>query len=185
MLTSFSPLSSHPAAKTLVAASGRPSESDLFSALGAGTSCIAYADGACSGNGKQDAPGGWGAVLVTPEGILVAQGGEPSTTNNKMELSAVIAVLEALPPGTVVDVRTDSQYVVNGSTTWRKGWQSRGMRTASGGPVANASLWLQLWAAADRCKATFTWVRSHCGNPGNEVADRLAVLGSQAVQAAK
>lgn len=185
MTALFSSFSAHPESIMLLAASGKASAAELFLALGAGKPCVAYADGACSGNGKQNAPGGWGAVLVTPAGISVAQGGEASSTNNKMELTAVIAVLEALPPGAAVEVHTDSQYVVNGSTTWRKGWQGRGMRTASGGPVANADLWLRLWAAADRCKPKFTWVRGHSGNPGNEVADRLAVLGTQAVQATK
>lgn len=161
----------------LLAAAQAPDEHALLEKLTA-ANALAYCDGACPGNGKGDTPGGWGVLMVMEGKLLTAQGGARDTTNNKMELLAVISALEAVAPGCALEVRTDSQYVVNGSTIWRRGWQAKGMKTAGGKPVANADLWHRLWAAADARKVKFTWVRGHNGDPGNEVADRLSVLGT-------
>lgn len=180
MRLQFQDIAAHPNLSALLKAANATSVEHLVQLLkpaDAG-SVVAYCDGACKGNGKSNAPGGWGILLADDQGFKVAQGGERGTTNNKMELLAVIGALEAMSAGSVIEVVTDSQYVVNGSTTWRKGWQAKGMRTAGGSPVANAELWVRLWKAADAVKVKFTWVRGHNGHPGNEVADQLSVLGT-------
>lgn len=139
---------------------------------------VCYADGGCSGNGNANAPGGWGAVTSDAAGMTLQWAGAKGVTNNQMELQGAIEALKLVPAGHTVLVRLDSQYVIKGCTEWRKGWQSRGMRTAGGGPVANHELWLKLWHEVDRVRATFKWVRGHQGHPHNELADALATQGT-------
>jgi len=139
----------------------------------------AYTDGACSGN---PGPGGWGAILIAREGDAVVRertlnGGEALTTNNRMELMAAIAALEALERPSAITVITDSAYVKDGITTWMVNWKRRGWRTADNKPVKNVELWQRLEAAADRHKVTWQWVRGHAGHPENERADELAREG--------
>ena len=139
----------------------------------------AYTDGACSGN---PGPGGWGAVLVAREGDTVLKertlkGGEARTTNNRMELMAAIAALEALDrPATIVLV-TDSAYLRDGVSSWIHGWKRNGWRTAAAKPVKNEDLWRRLDAAASRHQVTWEWVKGHAGHPENERADLLAREG--------
>ena len=109
-------------------------------------------------------------------GAQLGRGVSFHTTNNKMELSAAIESLAQTPVGGTVLVRTDSQYVIKGATEWRAGWVRNGMRNSKKEPVANADLWMALWAEVDARKVTFEWVRGHNGDPGNELADKLAVL---------
>lgn len=133
-----------------------------------------YTDGACRGN---PGPGGWGAVLRYGDHERELSGGENPTTNNRMELLAVIRALETLKRPCVVDVTTDSQYVKNGITSWIHQWKRNGWKTAARKPVKNADLWLRLDAAAAQHKVTWHWVRGHTGHPENERADRLANQG--------
>lgn len=149
-------------------------------AVPAGFDHLAYCDGACSGNGRKGAsPGGWGVLLLGASGpTQVGFAGEGDTTNNRMELLAGISGLRATAPGKAVVLRTDSQYVVKGCTEWRTGWQRRGMTNSKGEAVLNPDLWRQLWAEVDARKVKFEWVRGHNGDPGNEIADALAVLGA-------
>ena len=140
---------------------------------------FAYTDGACSGN---PGPGGWGALLVAREGGRVVRerplsGGEPLTTNNRMELTAAISALEALGRPTAITVVTDSAYVRDGVTRWIRAWKVRGWRTAEGKPVKNEDLWRRLEAAAAPHEVTWEWVRGHAGHPENERADALAREG--------
>jgi ribonuclease HI len=130
-----------------------------------------YADGACRGN---PGPGGWGALLREGGRERELRGGEPDTTNNRMELTAVIRALEALPPGAQVRVYTDSQYVQKGISVWIHDWKRRGWRTADKKPVKNVDLWKQLDEAARAHRVEWLWVKGHAGNPGNERADALA-----------
>jgi ribonuclease HI len=137
---------------------------------------FAYTDGACSGN---PGPGGWGALLVAREDGRVVRtrelsGGEAATTNNRMELSAAIAALEALARPTTVTVVTDSNYVRDGITRWLAGWKRNGWKTAGRQPVKNEDLWRRLDAAAARHAVAWEWVRGHAGHPENEAADALA-----------
>lgn len=149
--------------------------------LPAGMQHLIYCDGACSGNGtRANAPGGWGIVVAGADGSLqMGYGGARGVTNNKMELTAAVEALRMLPVGAIAVLRTDSQYVIKGCTEWRKGWVSRGMKNSKGEPVLNAEYWHALWAEFDRRKVKFEWVRGHNGDPGNELADRLAVLGAK------
>ena len=140
---------------------------------------FAYTDGACSGN---PGPGGWGAVLVAREGEAVLRerllkGGEAATTNNRMELSAAIAALEALDRPAAITVVTDSAYLRDGVSRWIHGWKRNGWRTADGKPVKNEDLWRRLDSAAARHAVTWQWVRGHAGHPENERADALAREG--------
>ena len=140
---------------------------------------LAYTDGACSGN---PGPGGWGALLVAREGERVLKeralfGGEPLTTNNRMELMAAISALEALGRPSAITVITDSAYVRDGVTRWIHGWKAKGWRTAGGKPVKNEDLWRRLEAAAAPHKVTWEWVKGHAGHPENERADALAREG--------
>jgi ribonuclease HI len=140
------------------------------------TDLFAYTDGACSGN---PGPGGWGVLLVARDaGVTVRErelcGGEPLTTNNRMELMAAISALEALARPSSITVVTDSAYVKNGITEWMAGWKRKGWRTAGGAPVKNADLWQRLDAARTRHGVTWTWVRGHAGHAENERADALA-----------
>ncbi|MDE2291787.1 MAG: ribonuclease HI [Elusimicrobia bacterium] len=135
-----------------------------------------YSDGACSGN---PGPGGWGAVVVLPEGrVKELGGGERPTTNNRMEMTAALRALEAVAdrPEPAV-LYTDSAYVVDGVTRWVAGWRRRGWKTAAGGDVLNRDLWEALSAAAAARKGRLSWerVRGHAGHEGNERCDRIAV----------
>ena len=130
-----------------------------------------WTDGACSGN---PGPGGWAAILRTAGRERELSGGEAHTTNNRMELMAAIAALEALTRACKVAIHTDSQYLRGGITQWMAGWKRRDWRTADGKPVKNVDLWTRLEAAADRHEIAWLWVRGHAGDPANERADELA-----------
>ena len=135
-----------------------------------------YTDGACSGN---PGPGGWGAILRYGTVEKELCGGEPGTTNNRMELMAAIRALEALKRPVKVRLHTDSQYVKDGITKWIHGWKARGWQTADKKPVKNAELWQRLDAAKKPHDIEFHWVRGHAGHPENERADELARKGLQ------
>lgn len=133
-----------------------------------------YTDGACKGN---PGPGGWGAWLKSGSHEKELFGGDPSTTNNRMELTAVIEALSALKRRCRVILHTDSQYVRNGITEWLPNWIRRGWKTADRKPVKNEDLWRRLAAEAARHDIEWRWVRGHSGDPGNERADQLANRG--------
>jgi ribonuclease HI len=133
-----------------------------------------YADGACRGN---PGPGGWGVLLREGKRERELHGGEPATTNNRMELTAVIRALEALAPGSLVHVYTDSQYVQKGISEWIHAWKRRGWRTSSKEPVKNQDLWMRLDELARAHAVEWFWVKGHAGHPENERADALANLG--------
>lgn len=133
-----------------------------------------YSDGACKGNPGR---GGWGALLVMGEHEKEIFGGELNTTNNRMELKAVIEALNLLTRPCEVVVHTDSQYVQKGISKWIHGWKARGWKTASKEPVKNVDLWQELDAAQARHKIEWRWVRGHNGHAGNERADALANRG--------
>jgi len=139
-----------------------------------------FADGACSGN---PGPGGWGVLMRWQGHERELSGGEPATTNNRMELRAVIEGLNALTRPMRVAVYTDSQYVQKGITEWLAGWKKRGWRTADKKPVKNDDLWRALEAAAARHRVDWHWVRGHAGHPENERADALARRGIEGLQA--
>ena len=130
-----------------------------------------FTDGACSGN---PGPGGWGAVLRWRGRTRELSGFEPETTNNRMELMAAIAALEALRRPMAVRLYTDSTYLRQGITTWLPQWKRRGWRTADRKPVKNRDLWERLEAAMQRHQVDWHWVRGHAGHPENERADALA-----------
>ena len=130
-----------------------------------------FTDGACSGN---PGPGGWGAILRYGEVVKELNGGEPVTTNNRMELLAAINALEALKRPSRVELHTDSQYVKNGIMTWIHGWKRNGWRTADKKPVKNVELWQRLDAALKQHEVRWHWVKGHAGHPENERADQLA-----------
>lgn len=133
-----------------------------------------WTDGACSGN---PGPGGWG-VLMRADGVeKELHGGEPATTNNRMELMAAIVALETHPPGTKVILHTDSTYVKDGLTKWIIGWKRNGWKTADKKPVKNQDLWMRLDAAAAAHKVDWRWVKGHSGHRENDRADALARLG--------
>ena len=133
-----------------------------------------YTDGACSGN---PGPGGWGAILRAGSHEKELWGGEPDTTNNRMELLAVIRALEALKRPVSARVYTDSQYVQKGISEWIVGWKKRGWRKADKSPVLNVDLWQALDEARLRHTIEWRWVKGHAGHPGNEKADELANRG--------
>ncbi len=133
-----------------------------------------FTDGACSGN---PGPGGWGAVMRTHGKEVELCGGEANTTNNRMELLAVIRSLDALKSRCQVSVYTDSQYVQKGISEWIHGWKRRGWRTASKSPVKNEDLWRQLDTLASAHEVKWHWVRGHAGHKENERADELARRG--------
>ncbi len=135
---------------------------------------VIYTDGACSGN---PGPGGWGAILMSGDHTREICGGEPDTTNNRMELMAAIAALEALKRPCTVELYTDSQYLRQGISEWLAGWKARGWRTASKAPVKNEDLWRRLDAARARHDVKWLWVKGHAGHPLNERADALARQG--------
>ncbi len=130
-----------------------------------------YTDGACKGN---PGPGGWGAILQYGETQKELKGCEANTTNNIMELTAVIRALDALKEPCEVDVTTDSSYVKNGISKWIHNWKCNGWKTAAKKPVKNKDLWQQLDAAVQRHHITWHWVKGHSGHPENERADELA-----------
>ena len=135
------------------------------------TEVVIYADGACRGN---PGPGGWGAWLRSGEAEREMFGGETLTTNNRMELTAVIEALATLKRRCKVIVYTDSEYVKNGITTWIHGWKARGWKTADKKPVKNAELWQRLDKERLRHEVEWHWVKGHAGHPENERADELA-----------
>lgn len=131
-----------------------------------------FTDGACKGN---PGPGGWGAILRDSQGReRELSGGEPDTTNNRMELTAAIEALKALKRPCRVELHTDSNYLRDGMTRWIHGWQRNGWRTASKKPVKNADLWQDLLDAVERHRIAWHWVKAHDGHPENERADALA-----------
>ncbi|HQA16954.1 MAG TPA: ribonuclease HI [Novosphingobium sp.] len=139
-----------------------------------------FTDGACKGN---PGPGGWGVVLRMGHHEKELSGHEAETTNNRMELTAVIRALTALKEPCLVHLHTDSRYVIDGITKWIYGWQKNGWKTAAKKPVLNADLWQDLLAATRRHRIEWIWVKGHDGHPENERADRLAsdaALGSAA-----
>jgi ribonuclease HI len=135
---------------------------------------VAYTDGACRGN---PGPGGWGVVLQCNGREKELCGGEPATTNNRMEMTAAIRALEALTEPCRVDLYTDSVYVRSGITEWLPNWQRRGWRTAGRKPVKNQDLWQHLSELAAKHEVKWHWVKGHAGTRGNELADRLANKG--------
>ena len=137
-----------------------------------------YADGACKGN---PGPGGWGAILVADKREKELFGGERQTTNNRMELTAVIRALAALTRPCTIEVYTDSLYVKKGISEWIHDWKRRGWRTADGKAVKNAELWQRLDALRNLHAVEWRWVKGHSGDPGNERADALANKGVETV----
>jgi ribonuclease HI len=138
-----------------------------------------FTDGACKGN---PGPGGWGAVIRSGPHEKELSGGEPLTTNNRMELLAAIRALEALKRPCKVDLHTDSIYVRDGITKWIHGWRRNGWKTADRKPVKNAELWQGLLEAAAPHKVDWHWVKGHAGHPENERADRLACAAAEAAR---
>ncbi len=138
-----------------------------------------YTDGACSGN---PGPGGWGAILRAGGHEKEIWGGEAHTTNNRMELLAVIRALELLKRPVSARVHTDSQYVQKGISEWIHGWKARGWKTAAKQPVKNADLWQELDRAASGHSIQWIWVKGHAGHVENERADELARRGVEAAR---
>jgi ribonuclease HI len=132
---------------------------------------VIYTDGACRGN---PGPGGWGALIKDGGAQRELSGAENQTTNNRMEMTAAIMALRALPDGSAADLYTDSEYVMKGLNEWLPGWKARGWKTAAKKPVKNQDLWQALDAANARHQVRWHWVKGHAGNDGNEYVDRLA-----------
>jgi ribonuclease HI len=143
---------------------------------------LIYTDGACSGN---PGPGGWGAILIWGEKVKELCGGEPATTNNRMELMAAIQALEGLNKPCRVELHTDSRYVMDGISQWISGWKARGWKTAAKAPVKNEDLWRRLDAARLRHEVDWRWVKGHAGHELNERADALARKGLIEAKAAR
>ena len=141
---------------------------------------IIFTDGACSGN---PGPGGWGAILTVQGREREICGGEPRTTNNRMEMTAALRALEALKRPCRVELHTDSQYLRQGITEWLAGWKARGWKTADKKPVKNEDLWRELDLARSRHEVSWRWVKGHAGHPMNERADALARRGLQEARA--
>ncbi|MEQ1484515.1 ribonuclease HI [Methyloglobulus sp.] len=140
---------------------------------------IIYTDGACRGN---PGPGGWGAILTYKGNTKEFYGGEHETTNNRMELLAVINALEALTKPCNVQINSDSKYVLQGITEWMDNWKKRGWKTASKSPVKNEDLWRRLDAARLPHNVKWVWVKGHSGDTGNDRADQLANLGIDSLE---
>ena len=141
-----------------------------------------YADGGCRGN---PGPGGWGVLMQSGENSKELWGGEANTTNNRMELTAVIRALEALKRPTAAHIHTDSQYVQKGISQWIHNWKRNGWRTADKKPVKNAELWQRLDELTKTHELKWLWVKGHAGHPGNERADALANRGIDELLAAR
>ncbi len=144
----------------------------------------AYTDGGCSGN---PGPGGWGVLLEARDGDTVVRerelsGGEPETTNNRMELTAAIMALEALERASKITIVTDSTYLKDGITKWIHGWRKNGWKTAAKKPVKNEDLWRRLEDATGRHDVSWDWVKGHAGHDGNERADKLATAEIKALK---
>ena len=137
-----------------------------------------FTDGACKGN---PGPGGWGALLRMGRHEKELSGGEAHTTNNRMEMTAVIRALEALAEPCEVLLHSDSRYVIDGMTKWIEGWQRKGWITASRKPVLNADLWHELIAAAAPHRIEWTWVKGHSGHTENDRVDQLACAEAEAI----
>ncbi len=137
-----------------------------------------HTDGACRGN---PGPGGWGVLLSWNGSVKELSGSEADTTNNRMELTAVIMGLTALNRPTQATVQTDSQYVIKGITEWLPAWKARGWRTADRKPVKNQDLWEQLERLTGQHNLSWQWVKGHSGDPGNERVDELANLAIDAM----
>ena len=133
-----------------------------------------YTDGACRGN---PGPGGWGAALEYDDNERHLYGGELDTTNNRMELTAVIKALEALKFNCQIEIYTDSKYVLQGITEWLANWKKRNWLTANKKPVQNVDLWQELDALVAEHDINWHWVKGHSGHPGNDLADQLANKG--------
>jgi len=146
-------------------------------------SVVIYTDGACKGN---PGPGGWGVLLRSEAAVKELYGGEAQTTNNRMELTAVIQALQALKRPCRVTLWLDSEYVRKGITEWLPGWKAKGWKTAARQPVKNVDLWQQLDALVQQGghAIDWRWVKGHAGDPGNERADALANLGVAQARAA-
>ena len=140
-----------------------------------------FTDGACSGN---PGPGGWGAILRAGEAEKELWGGDPATTNNRMEMLAVIRALTALKRPVAIRLHTDSQYVVKGMSEWLPGWKKRGWKTAGKEPVKNEDLWRALDAEAAKHRIEWIWVKGHAGHTENERCDELARQGVDAARKA-
>lgn len=138
-----------------------------------------YTDGACKGN---PGSGGWGALLIAGSHEKELFGGEPDTTNNRMELMAVIQALGALKRPCEIELHTDSQYVLKGITEWLEGWKAKGWKTAGKTPVKNIDLWQTLDEACRTHQIEWIWVKGHAGDPGNERADALANRGVESLR---
>ena len=132
---------------------------------------VIYTDGACRGN---PGPGGWGAILSYQGNEKKLKGFDPETTNNRMELMAVIEALRSLKRGCAVELYTDSKYVLQGINDWIVNWKKNGWKTAAKKPVKNVDLWQQLDEQSAQHEINWHWVKGHSGNPGNEMADQLA-----------
>jgi ribonuclease HI len=139
---------------------------------------IIYTDGACRGN---PGPGGWGVILNYKGKIKELYGAEKLTTNNRMELMAAIQALESLTRPCLVQLNSDSIYVLKGITDWMPNWKARGWKTAARTPVKNEDLWRRLDAAISKHKVEWKWVKGHSGDTGNDRADELANLGIDAL----
>lgn len=137
-----------------------------------------FTDGACKGN---PGPGGWGAVIRYGKHEKEISGGDPDTTNNRMELSATIQALKILIEPCEVKLHTDSRYVIDGITKWLHGWQRNGWKNASKQPISNIDLWHDLIEATARHQVEWIWVKGHNGHPENERADRLASDAAEAI----
>ena len=143
---------------------------------------IIHTDGACKGN---PGPGGWGAIIQFGERTKELSGGEPLTTNNRMELTAASMALEALTRPCRIDLHTDSKYVMDGITGWIHGWKARGWKTADRKPVKNDDLWKRLDVARTRHEVKWHWVKGHAGHALNERADQLANRGIEEMRGSK
>ena len=141
-----------------------------------------YTDGACSGN---PGPGGWGVILQSGPHRKELSGGEPHTTNNRMELMAAITALEALKGPSRVELWTDSNYLLDGITKWIHAWRRNGWKTADKKPVKNVELWQRLDEAVKRHAVEWHWLKGHAGHPENERADELARAAIKAIREAE
>lgn len=139
---------------------------------------VIYTDGACEGN---PGPGGYAAIIDDGGGVREVSGGERQTTNNRMELRAVIEALKTLDEPSSVRIVSDSRYVVDGMKSWIQGWRRKGWRTSTGAPVKNRELWEELDALSNKHRVRWEWIRGHNGHPENERADTLARLSIPSV----